>query len=166
MKDLQSLKDGESEGQQSAEAAEESAEPAVPEELVEADEPEQLVEVPAEPAQAAEPEAQRRCGGLPRASTPQWAQALVNETLEDLGAHTNCMSVAWSAARNSFKVVRKSDKAKKEFCVKGLKRKREESEMSNGEDIVQVLFERSKAYATSFLTQAPAAPDAIPLDDE
>ena len=62
-------------------------------------------------------------GGLPRASTPQWAQALVNETLEDLGAHTNCMSVAWSAARNSFKVVRKSDKAKKEFCVKGLKGK-------------------------------------------
>ena len=154
-KDIQSLLDGAPAGEQSE-----------PEEPVEeAEEPEQLVEVPEEPAEAAEPQAKKR-GGLPRTDTPKDIEALVQETLKDLRARDECLSAGWSAARNSFRAARRSDKAKKEFFVKDLKRKRQDSEITTGADPVQTLFAKAKASAIVFLAEAPADTAAVPLADE
>ena len=129
------------------------------------DESLQLVEVPEEPDQAAEPEleAQGRIGGLPRSNTPSWAQTQVEQALKDLGAHTDCKSAVWCAARRSFQVVRHSDHAKKEFVVKGLKRKWEQAQDRNIDAKIQEAFDRVMSSATSFLREEIAAPDAAPL---
>ena len=102
-------------------------------------------------------------GGLPRSNTPSWAQAQVEQALKDLGAHTDCKSAVWSAAIRSFQVVRHSDHAKKEFVVKGLKRKWEEAQDRNADAKIQDAFDKVMLSAMSLLREEIAAPDAAPL---
>ena len=92
----------------------------------------------------------------------------MEQTLKEMGAHTACKSVVWSAARRSFKVMRRSDQAKKEFVVKGLKRKWEEARDRDADAKIQDAFYKAMAEATSWLREeldAPASPDAPPVAD-
>ena len=89
----------------------------------------------------------------------------MDQTLKELGAHTDCKSVAWSAARRSFHVVRLSDNSKKEFVVKGLKRTWAEAQERNADAKIQDAFDKATSSAMSFLREELAAPDAAPLAD-
>ncbi len=90
-------------------------------------------------------------------------QTIVDQTLSTLQDHHGCQSVHYLASRNSLKVVRKGDKATKEHRLKSLKRKLQESQEHDNEELLQNLFDIAVAECINFLDyqdKEPAGPAA------
>lgn len=104
-----------------------------------------------------------------RAPIPEDIQDVVNESLQTIRDHPQCLSTVFLQSRSSIRVQRKNDKATKDLRVKDLKRKRAESAEQDNQDIVKRQFDLVVQSAISFLdpqvlagaassNQAPADP--------
>jgi len=88
-----------------------------------------------------------------RGSVPQEDKEIVEECIERLQSHPQCLRVCYMPSRHSFRVVRQ-DKSSSEFLVTGLKRKRQGTEMEE----VDNQFNKAVSAALVFLDPSHADP--------
>lgn len=92
-----------------------------------------------------------------RAPIPEDINDIVNDSLQTIRDHPQCLSAVFLQSRSSIRVQRRNIKATKDLRVKDLKRKRAESVEQDNQDIVKRLFDPIVQSAISFLDlQVPA----------